>query len=173
VLVTPPRPAAPRFGVAFLLAQLGAHASNQFAQALAESNLTPALAGIMRMLKADPGLNQLQLAERLGAAPSRVVAYLDDLESRGWIVRTRDTTDRRVNVLRLTDAGQDAFTALAVISRNHEKAITESLDEAEHATLHDLLSKLAFAQQLTPGVHPGYRQAPPSDPTQDDARPHP
>ena len=169
MLVTPPRPAAPRFGVAFLLAQVGAQASNQFAQALAESNLTPALAGIMRMLKVEPGLSQLQLAERLGTAPSRVVAYLDDLESRGWIARTRDSTDRRVNVLSLTDAGQDAFTALAVISRNHEKAVTGSLDDTEHATLHELLSKLAAAQQLTPGVHPGYRQPRPRDPAPEDA----
>lgn len=148
----PPRP-----GVAFLLAQLGAHAAERFALALGEHDLTPPLAGIMRLLRAAPGMSQQQLAERLGVAPSRIVNYLDDLESRGWISRTRDSADRRVNMLALTEAGQQAFTSLAAVARAHDAAITAGLTAAERDALLDLLAKLADHQQLTPGVHPGYR----------------
>jgi DNA-binding MarR family transcriptional regulator len=148
---------APRMGVAFLLAQLGAHAAEQFAHALSEQGLTPALAGILRLLQAEPGSSQQQLADRLGMVPSRMVGMVDDLESRGWIARSRDTVDRRVNVLTVTPAGRAAFKSIATVARNHEKRITAGLDAAEHATLRELLAKLAASQELTPGVHPGYR----------------
>lgn len=154
--VTPPTP--PRQGgIAFLLAQLGAHAAEQFSASLAESGLSPALAGIMRLLRTEPGLSQQQLAERLGTVPSRIVGYVDDLEGRGWITRSRDPGDRRVNVLTFTDAGAEAFKVLATLSRAHERRITASLDEDERSALLALLAKLSTAQQLAPGVHPGYR----------------
>jgi DNA-binding MarR family transcriptional regulator len=144
-------------GVAFLLTQLGAHAAERFALVLGEHDLTPPLAGIMRLLRATPGLSQQQLADRLAVAPSRIVGYLDELEGRGWISRTRDSEDRRVNVLALTAQGRKAFTALAATARGHEAAITAGLTPAERTTLLGLLTKIADHQQLTPGVHPGYR----------------
>jgi DNA-binding MarR family transcriptional regulator len=152
-------------GVAFLLAQLGADAAEQFANALTEHDLTPALAGLMRRLNAEPGLNQLQLAERLNTAPSRIVAYLDDLEARGWITRTRDSVDRRVNVLALTDAGRAALGTISTVAINHEKTVTDGLDDTEHEALRDLLAKLVAARGLTPGVHPGYRHLPATAPS--------
>jgi len=36
--------------------------------------------------------------------------------------------------------------------------LCQELDESEHAQLVDLLSRIADQQELTPGVHPGYRQ---------------
>jgi DNA-binding MarR family transcriptional regulator len=72
-------------GIAFLLTQLGTQAASEFAQALAEHDLTPPYAGIMRILQLEPGVSQQQLADRLRTAPSRVVGYVDDLEERGWI----------------------------------------------------------------------------------------
>lgn len=154
----PSNPQPPRPGVAFLLTQLGTHAAERFALVLSEHDLTPPLAGIMRLLRTNPRLSQQQLADRLGVAASRIVGYVDDLESRGWISRTRDSEDRRVNVLTLTAQGQQAFTALAAVSRAHEATITAGLTPAERETLLELLSEVADRQQLTPGVHPGYRQ---------------
>jgi DNA-binding MarR family transcriptional regulator len=155
---SPSRPPA-QPGVAFLLAQLGAHAAQRYAAALTDLDITPPLAGIMRLLRVQPGLSQQQIADRLGSPPSRVVGYLDDLESRGWISRSRDTDDRRVNVVTLTAAGQSAFTELARVSRDHERRITASLSDDERARLKALLEKLAGEQGLSPGVHPGYRDS--------------
>ncbi|UQX90269.1 MarR family transcriptional regulator [Jatrophihabitans telluris] len=145
-------------GIAFLLAQLGAHAGDLFATALMEHDLTPPLAGLLRLVRSEPGLSQQDLAARLGLAPSRLVAHVDDLEQRGWLERVRDANDRRVNALRLTDAGREAFGALAVIARRHERAVTAGLDESQRATLSALLQHVAETQGLTPGVHPGFRR---------------
>jgi len=64
-------------GVAFLLAQLGAHGAARFAERLTVLRLRPAHAGILRLIAAEPGLNQRELAVRLRAVPSRVVALVD------------------------------------------------------------------------------------------------
>jgi DNA-binding MarR family transcriptional regulator len=145
-------------GIAFLLAQLGAHAADEFARSLAPLELTPGLAGVLRLLRVEPGLSQQDLARRLGLVPSRVVALVDDLEQRGWIQRARDTGDRRVNVLTLTDAGNQAFAKVAAVARAHEARITAGLTDAERDRLRALLAALAERRELTPGVHPGYRR---------------
>src|ERR1700761_394585 len=123
----PAAPPAPGGGIAFLLAQLGASAADEFAVALAKHDLTPPYAGIMRLLQAQPGLSQQRLAEELGLAPSRIVAYVDDLEARGWIERARDAVDRRVNVLTITAAGRAGLAAIATVGREHEKRIIAGL----------------------------------------------
>jgi DNA-binding MarR family transcriptional regulator len=157
LIVSAPESPAARGGIAFLLSQLGSLAADQFATALAPHDLTPPYAGIMRLLRMQPGLSQQRLAELLGQAPSRIVAYVDALESRGWIERTRDQADRRINVLTITPAGRAAFASIAVVGREHEKRITAGLSEAERTQLAGLLAKLADLRGLTPGVHPGYR----------------
>lgn len=143
-------------GVAFLLTQLGTVAAQAFAQAVADHGLTPPLAGVLRMVRTQPGLSQLELARRLGIAPSRLVAHLDELESRGWVGRERSSQDRRVNVLVLTPAGQKAFAALGRTARAHELSFTAALTDAERDRLRTLLARLADAHGLAPGVHPGY-----------------
>src|SRR5262245_13703773 len=57
----PPPPSA-----AFLLAQLGAHAAQQFAHRITDLDLTPAQAGLLRTLAHTPGRSQRQLADTLG-----------------------------------------------------------------------------------------------------------
>jgi DNA-binding MarR family transcriptional regulator len=155
--MSPASPPDPRGGVAFLLAQLGADAGQEFAAALGEHQLTPPLVGILRVLRLEPGLSQQELAGKLGMVPSRVVAYVDDLEARGWITRARDADDRRVNVLTVTNAGGEAFATVAAIARDHEAKVTAGLTKSERATLLELLGRLVELRGLTPGVHPGFR----------------
>ncbi|SOD74570.1 DNA-binding MarR family transcriptional regulator [Jatrophihabitans sp. GAS493] len=144
-------------GVAFLLAQVGARAAEEFASSLSELDISPGVAGIMRLLMADAAMTQQQLALTLGTAPSRVVAYVDDLEQRGWITRTRDANDRRANIISPTADGRRAFAGIATTARRHEQRITGSLSDDEAATLRELLTRIAASLDLTEGVHPGYR----------------
>jgi DNA-binding MarR family transcriptional regulator len=116
----------------------------------------------MRLLTAEPGLSQQQLAARLRTAPSRIVSYVDDLAARGWLTRARDPGDRRINVLTLTAAGRGALASIAEISRAHDARFTAGLSDAEQAALRELLGRLAAARGMAPGVHPGYRRLEPS-----------
>ncbi len=144
--------------VAFLLAQLGSHCAARFAGRLAPLNLTPAHAGILRLVATEPELNQRQLASRLGAMPSRVVAFVDELEERGLLIRQRRQGDRRSHTLELTEQGRSALGSLRQVATAHEADITGSLSPQEREQLAALLRRLADANALVPGVHPGYRQ---------------
>jgi DNA-binding MarR family transcriptional regulator len=144
-------------GVAFLLAQLGHHAATLFAEAIATIDLGPPHAGILRAIADQPGRSQQALSEQLGMLPSRVVVYVDELEARGYVERTRNPNDRRLHALYLTAAGKRLMRKLSELARQHERRLTAALDPEERGTLRTLLTTLAQHQGLTPHVHPGYR----------------
>jgi DNA-binding MarR family transcriptional regulator len=149
--------AAAHGGAAFLLAQLGAHAAGQFADRIARLDLTPAQAGLLRLLAVSPGRSQRQLADQLGMPPSRFVPFADELEQRGLIERRRNPTDRRLHALHLTERGQQLLAELRTVGATHERQLCQALNADERRQLTALLRRVAEQQGLTPGVHPGYR----------------
>jgi DNA-binding MarR family transcriptional regulator len=155
--VTNPSP-NPTAGLAFLLAQVGAHAAGRFAERLAPLKLTPPHAGILRTIKQSNGLSQQTLGELLGMFPSRLVAVLDELEQRGLVERRDSPTDRRSYALYLTEAGSEALEQIGRIAREHQDSLCAALDESERAQLRDFLRRIADQQKLAPGIHPGYRR---------------
>lgn len=143
--------------MAFLLAQLGAFAAERFGERAAAVDFTRPQAGLLRVIAQRPGLSQQTVAGMLGTPPSRLVALVDGLEQRGLLERRRNAVDRRNYELHLTAAGRDAMRELGIVGAEHEAAITSPLTRAERDELARLLGKLADAHELTPGVHPGYR----------------
>jgi DNA-binding MarR family transcriptional regulator len=145
--------------VAFLLAQVGHHAAREFAAALAPIDLAPQHAGILRALSHKAGVSQQDLARMLGMHASRLVAVLDELESRGLIAREGNTDDRRTYALRLTEKGRGMLAEIGRIARRHDQRMCESLSEAEREQLSAWLQRIADQQGLTPGVHPGFSRS--------------
>ena len=143
---------------AFLLAQLGAHAASQFAERVGVLELTPADAGILRLLRAAAGLSQQELAGRLQIHPSRLVAILDNLEKRGFVERRANLDDRRLYSLQLTQAGGEALQKIGSVARKHQDALLSSISLEERNTLAALLLRVADQQGLVRGVHPGYQR---------------
>jgi DNA-binding MarR family transcriptional regulator len=153
----PVAPARKRTDIAFLLAQLGAHAAGQFGERAAAVDFTRPQAGLLRLISRQPGLSQQAIAAQLGIPPSRLVALVDGLQQRGLIERRRNAEDRRNYALHLTGAGQEAMASLGRAAAEHEDAIGAPLTAAERAQLNALLAKLAAGHGLRPGIHPGYR----------------
>ena len=149
--------ARPAPGVAFLLTQLGTLAAGRFAERVGELDLSPPQVGLLRMIGVQPGLSQQALAARLGLLPSKVVSFVDDLEQRGVVQRTRSKKDRRVYELELTAEGTALLGRVREVAAAHESEFCAALDGEEHAELRALLRRLADSHELTPGVHPGYR----------------
>lgn len=145
-------------GAAFLLAQLGAHAAAAFAARIGPLDLTPAQAGLLRMIAVTPGLSQQAYAARLGTPPSRFVTLVDTMQDRGLIERRRGEPDRRSYALHLTDGGQQALQRLGALGKAHEDDLFAALTSAERVTMRELLTRIARQQNLTAGVHPRYRQ---------------
>ena len=150
----PPRPT----GAAFLLAQLGAHAADRFAERIEGLGVAPRHAGILRIIATTPACNQRLLAKRLGVLPSRMVILLDELTEKGLLERKRSTKDRRHSQLVLTKRGQRMLEKLSRLAAEHEADLCAGLTAAERATLATLGRKIVHQQGLTPDVHPGYRK---------------
>lgn len=146
-----------RDNVAFLLSQLGHRSASVFADLIASIDLTPPHAGILRAIAAEPGRSQQALSGQLGLLPSRVVAYVDELEDRGYVERRRNPDDRRLHALYLTASGKKIMSKIGELGRQHERLMTAGLDTEQRDTLRQLLSVVAERQGLTPYVHPGYR----------------
>jgi DNA-binding MarR family transcriptional regulator len=127
---------------------------------VAELDLDPAQTGVLHLIARAPGQSQQALADRLGVAPSRVVALVDGLEGRGLLARQRSAADRRNYELHLTSDGERLLMRLREVAKAHEADVTAALSAEERSQLVGLLQKVADQQGLTPGVHPGYRRMP-------------
>ncbi|GAA4257717.1 hypothetical protein GCM10022255_075620 [Dactylosporangium darangshiense] len=146
-------------GAAFLLAQVGAHASERFADRVQEIGLSSAEVGLLRMIAGQPGRSQQSVAVDLGVVPSRVVVLIDGLGHKGLVERRPGATDRRHHELYLTVDGEQIMMDMRTIATAHNDDLLTALDPDERAELARLLQRIADQQGLTPGVHPGYRQA--------------
>jgi DNA-binding MarR family transcriptional regulator len=145
--------------VAFLLSQVGARSAQEFARLIASLKLTPSDAGILRLLRQSPGISQQKLAQTLGMHASRLVGLIDELETRGLVLREANASDRRLYSLRLTDSGDEMLRSIGQVARMHNELMCSGLTADEGAELGRLLQQVATHHGLTPGVHPGYRSA--------------
>ncbi|MDP6342068.1 MAG: MarR family transcriptional regulator [Alphaproteobacteria bacterium] len=114
-----------------------------FAEALADCNITPGQFGVLVLIDANPGLNQTRLGNALGIDRSTVVAVIDRLEGRGLVERAPAPADRRSYALRLSDQGTELLARGRGLVREHEGRIAEGLTEEEQRLLVDLLRRLS------------------------------
>jgi DNA-binding MarR family transcriptional regulator len=148
----------PSGAIGFLLSQLGSHSAAKFAERLEPLDLGLQHVGVLRLLSRSSGISQRELGDLLGVFPSRLVVLLDELEKRGFVERRDDEADRRLYSLHLTDAGERVLREIGALGRVHNDALCAPLSKAERAQLARLLRRMADAQGLTPGVHPGFRR---------------
>jgi DNA-binding MarR family transcriptional regulator len=87
--------------------------------------------------------SQQQAAERLGVDRTTMVGLLDELESKGLVVREPDPADRRRNVIVLTDAGRNALKDAKAASDKAERQLLADLSPSEAERLRDLLARVA------------------------------
>jgi DNA-binding MarR family transcriptional regulator len=154
-----PNPAADSVG--FMLWTLGHAISRRFVHALQPLELHPREFTVLRAVKASDGQSQQALADRLHIPPSRMVAIVDELESRGLIERRPDPNDRRVRALYVTTRGQTLLQEAFDLVVEHERAISDTLTADERAQLLELLNRIAARLSLPTDVHSALRDGDP------------
>ncbi len=152
----------------FLLAQLGSHAAMKFAERLEPLGFAPHHAGIFRILAQNPGVSQQDLANTLSMHASRLVGILDELQQRGLVERRPSERDRRLYALHLTSDGERALRRIGEAAREHHQALMAGLSADHQKQLTDLLEIILRNQNLTRGVHPGYRRLDSAGPQTED-----
>jgi len=86
--------------------------------------------------------SQRDLSARLRLDPSDVVAVLDELESRGFVSRTRCTEDRRRYIVAITAAGMGVRKTAARALEAAQDGFLAALDPAERQQLTTMLRRL-------------------------------
>lgn len=146
--------------LAFLLSQVGIHASRRFAERIAAVDLNPPLFRVLNLVAAAEGRSQQAIAAAIEIPASRMVALVDELEQRGLVERRPDPEDRRVRALFLTAAGKRCLKRGRQIAKQHEEEMTKGMSPADRKRLVDLLQTIVDQQAIGKGVHPGLSEKP-------------
>src|SRR6478672_7793598 len=89
-----------------------------------------------------------ELARHMGVTPATMSLGLDRLERKGYIARSRDSTDRRRVHVRLTTAGVRIRDSSSVLDAGRVEALLARLTSAERHDAIRGLALLASAAQL-------------------------
>ena len=93
-------------------------------------------------LKAQQLRNQRKLAEAIGIKGATLTHHLNAMEADGLVTRRRESTNRRVHRVELTDAGQALFQRLRGVAVDFDRRLRAGLSEEDVATLAALLDRL-------------------------------
>jgi len=114
-------------------------------------DLTPS-SGLVLGILADLGepLPPNKIAERLIISRASVTSLIDSLERRRYVRRAPHSTDRRMLLIELTDAGRKVAQDFRVLVHQQEKAWMAVLTEKEQNQLIDTLHRIQTALNDSP-----------------------
>lgn len=117
-----------------------------FARTVAEGEIRPGMFSALALVRANPGIAQVELGNELGIDKASMVALLDRLEEPGWILRTRSSEDRRRQGLTLTTEGERIYKSLKQEMIEHEKKFAQLFSKQEREQLVSLLQRFLDVQ---------------------------
>lgn len=86
----------------------------------------PQLGALMALHKKE-GITQRELAEMIETDTTTAMVICNSLEKKGWLKRKTDIADKRINRLKLTDAGRDVyFQAMAHIQKGYDSLMSST-----------------------------------------------
>jgi MarR family transcriptional regulator, transcriptional regulator for hemolysin len=135
------RPA--RTPIGLQLTQSSRAISRAFDNALAGAGGSLPVWLIMISLKTRTLASQRELAEVVGIREATLTHHLTSMEADGLISRRRDKANRRVQVVELTPAGEEAFLRLRAVALSFDTQLRRGISAAEISDLEGLLERLA------------------------------
>jgi MarR family transcriptional regulator for hemolysin len=125
-----------------------------FDEALAGAGGTLPVWLVLLNLKVRRPANQRELAEAVGVREATLTHHLNAMDARGLIARTRDATNRRVQVVTLTEAGEAAFLRLRDAAVAFDAKQRVGFADADLANLSTQLARLAANAGAEGGTPP-------------------
>lgn len=102
---------------------------------------------ILALVEGNPDVTARQLAKALAVTPPNIAIWLDKLESRGLVTRTRSERDARMQHIRITRTGAAMVERSVQALREGEQVALAALSAAERAILVELLHKIAMSRK--------------------------
>src|ERR1043166_4848101 len=113
-----------------------------FFQAFAPFNISPAQFSVLTVIERNPGLTQSQVAAALGIKRTNFVGLLDELERRALAERRQAARDKRSYALYLTADGLALMRRLKPVLKAHENRMIARIGEGGRDRLVELLHQL-------------------------------
>ena len=116
--------------------------SRRLSMKLADYNVTPPQWGVLVALWEQDGLSLSELAKRSFFDGPTMTGIVDRLEKAGLVVRRRDSTDRRVISVYLTDEGRKLQSILPPLSDEANEEAVAGLSQEEVDRFTETLRKV-------------------------------
>ncbi len=134
--------------VGYRLAQASIVTTRVFGAAVGSvCELRPVEYTVLALVQANPDVTARQLARELAVAPPNITVWLDRLEARGLVARSRGEADARMQHIRATTAGAKLARLATQRLVDGENDALAVLSPAERAMLVELLDKLALTRK--------------------------
>jgi DNA-binding MarR family transcriptional regulator len=125
----------------FLLRRAHQIGVSMFMEETATLGVTTTQYGIMYILRARPGIDQVTLAGLIGLDRSTTGLVVGKLEDAGFVVRVADEVDRRRKTLKLTAEGVAMMRRLAKPAERAQARVLEPFSAREREQFLALLSR--------------------------------
>ena len=123
-------------GTGFLMSRLGPEIRRLRCELLAEVGLSASHYAVLTAIRQFGPMSQKRLSIIVGTDPRNVVTSLDELDDRSLVQRTRDSADRRRQVVSLTKRGQATIASLDHDADAVDDVFFRQLNSAQRAALH-------------------------------------
>jgi MarR family transcriptional regulator for hemolysin len=131
-----------RAPIGLRLSQAARTVSRAFDEALDEAGGTLPVWLILLNLKIRRPANQRELAKAVGVREATLTHHLNAIDARGLVTRERDPVNRRIQVVRLTEAGEATFLRLREVALTFDAKLRAGLTDADLDGLERVLGQL-------------------------------
>ncbi len=97
---------------------------------------------VLLNLKVRRPANQRELAEAVGVSEATLTHHLNAMDTEGLITRRRDTANRRIHIVELTEAGEKGFVRLRTAAVAFDRRLRAGIPEGDLGNLEDVLDRL-------------------------------
>jgi len=126
----------------FLLGKVVQQMETKFAEGLAPYGINSRQYGVLLFIEGNPYSSQKDISESLQIDRTTMVSHIDQLETSGFVERTRNPNDRRSYSLLLTSKGNDVLESRWEFLINTELEVLAPLNHQERKLLKDLLVRI-------------------------------
>jgi MarR family transcriptional regulator for hemolysin len=138
-----PVPAGFPLPIGLRLNQAARAVGRAFDEALEEAGGSLPVWLILLNLKIHRPGTQRDLAKKIGIREATLTHHLNAMDADGLITRTREASNRRIQVVALTDKGDAAFLRLRAAATAFDAQLRTGLDDNDVSTLATLLTRLS------------------------------
>src|SRR5918912_1968537 len=116
-----------------------------FAEECAEFDLTSVQYAALLAIQTNPGVDATRLSSLIAFDRSTLGDVLERLETRGWVVRHPSPSDKRIKLLRLSQAGSHILAEVEPAVRRVQQKLLAPLSAQDGAKMVTLLARLIEA----------------------------